>query len=95
MNVKNILCPVDFSKNNETALAFASTLAKENDAELRIVYAYEEPYAYMDGGFSGYVPPADMAPDKERLNSIVPPADVRFSRVFLVERERSEKFLMA
>lgn len=84
MNVKNILCPVDFSESNERALAYASALAKENDAELHIVYAYEEPLAYTEGGFGGYVPPADMAPDKARLETVAPKPGVRFRRAFLI-----------
>ena len=85
MNVKNILCPVDFSGHSEAALAHATSLAKEHDAELHIVHIYEEPYAYVDGGFSGYVPPADLEPEKERLSAVVPPDDsVRYRHAFVV-----------
>ena len=85
MNAKRILCPVDFSEGSNTALAYATTLAMECDAELHIVYVYEEPYAYTDGGFSGYVPPADMDPDRQRLEATRPTSDsVRFRREFLI-----------
>ncbi|MCA9197259.1 MAG: universal stress protein [Planctomycetales bacterium] len=85
MKIRTILCPVDFSKHSQSALAYATALAKDSDAELHLVYAYQEPYAYTDGGFAGYVPPADMEPDRERLEKLTPTdPSVRFCRKFLV-----------
>lgn len=85
MKVKNILCPVDFSDRSKTALSFATALAKEHDAELHIVYSYEEPYAYTDAGMSGFVLPADMNPDKEMLLTQRPTdGDVSFRQEFLI-----------
>ena len=84
MKVRNILCPVDFSDSCKTALSFASALAREHDAELHIVYSYEEPFAYTEGAFPGYVPPADLAPDHTALNAMLPEGTgIRFRHNFL------------
>ncbi|MCA9217804.1 MAG: universal stress protein [Planctomycetales bacterium] len=84
MNIRNILCPVDFSDSSKTALTFASALAREHDAELHIVYSYEEPFAYTEGAFPGYVPPADLAPDHTALNAMLPEGTgIRFRHNFL------------
>lgn len=83
MNVKKILCPVDFSESSEAALAYASSLAKESGAELHIVYVYEETIAYTEG-LGSYVPPADLGPDKERLLAIQPTCEVPVQHKFIV-----------
>ena len=83
MNVTNILCPVDFSISSDSALAYASSIAKEYDAELHIVHIYEEPFAYAEP--TTFVPPADMQPDRERLEKTRPDSpDVRFRHEFIV-----------
>ena len=53
MQIKRILCPIDFSEYNQQANEFASMLASSNNAELIYYYAYQPavPYAshaYMD-----------------------------------------------
>src|SRR6056297_995195 len=84
MNVKHILVPVDFSEHSESAVHYATSLAKEYGAELHLLYVYEQPYAYVDGGFAGYVEPADLKPDKDRLASLSPSAsEVSFTREFI------------
>ena len=84
MNIRNILCPVDFSEYSDAALAYASSLAKDADAKLHIVFVYEEPYAYTDG-IGGFVPPADLEKEKEDLEAIRPPIDgVSFCHDFIV-----------
>lgn len=70
MNVNHILCPFDFSPSSETALALASSLARENDAELHLVHVYDEPFAYTDE-FSD-VPPADLKVEQERWERTKP-----------------------
>jgi nucleotide-binding universal stress UspA family protein len=40
---KKILCPVDFSKGSERALAKAEELAKELGAEIELLHAYQIP----------------------------------------------------
>lgn len=82
MNVRNVLCPVDFSKSSDAALFFASSLARENGAVLHIVHVYEEPFAYTD--LSSYVPPADMQPAKDRLEMTRPTSDVSFLQEFII-----------
>ncbi len=84
MNVRHILCPVDFSDSSHTALKYATSLARESDAEIHIVYSYEEPFAFTEGAFPGHVPPADLAPDHEALNAMVPShKNVRYRHYFL------------
>ena len=84
MNVRHILCPVDFSESSHAALKYATLLARESDAEIHIVYSYEEPFAFTEGAFPGHVPPADLAPDHEALNGMVPShKDVRYRHNFL------------
>ncbi|MGI9518290.1 MAG: universal stress protein [Pirellulaceae bacterium] len=53
MQIKRILCPIDFSEFNKQANEFASMLAKSNEAEIIYYFAYQPavPYAshaYMD-----------------------------------------------
>ena len=84
MNVKNILCPIDFSSHSNAALAYASKLAKESGATLHIVYAYEEPIAYVEEDMGSFPPPADLEPDKASLEATSPTTDVPFRREFLI-----------
>lgn len=84
MNVKQILCPIDFSTNSEQALAYASKLARESHARLHLVHVYEPPLTYTDPN-EGFVPPADMRPQMELLEGIRPTDDsVAFRREFIV-----------
>ncbi len=72
MNVKRILCPIDFSAHSDKALAYASTLAKEAGAKLLLVYV-EDTQVPLDAGFAGYVPPPDETEQLEkRLNATRP-----------------------
>lgn len=85
MLIQNILCPVDFSSCGIAALDYASAFASEHRAELHIVHVYDEPFAYTDGGIAGFVPPADLEPEKRRFNEISPTRpDVRFRREFII-----------
>jgi nucleotide-binding universal stress UspA family protein len=57
-NIRKIVCPVDFSPCADHALAYAQDLAKQFDAELSVVHAYEDPTAYVTPvPMSGYVGP--------------------------------------
>ena len=49
IQIKRILCPVDFSANAEHALQYALAFARTFDAELEILHAVE-PIAYEVGG---------------------------------------------
>jgi nucleotide-binding universal stress UspA family protein len=56
--IQKIVCPVDFSNCAQQALNYATELAKQFDAELSIVHAYEDPAAYVTPmPMSGYVGP--------------------------------------
>ena len=91
MNVKSILCPVDFSPSSDAAISYASSLAKEYDAELHLVHVYEESFAYVDGGFaSAPVPLADPESEKERLEAIEPRKDIKSRREFIVGHASDE-----
>ena len=73
MNIKHILCPIDFSKPSEAAIDHASAIARRYDAKLHFVYVYEPVFA--DGYINGMpmqVPPADIEPMRERLEQIRP-----------------------
>ena len=85
MNIKNILCPTDFSTSSHTALMYASSLAKQYGAELHIVYVYEEAFGATEGSFPVYVQSSDIAADKKRLNGVAPVLpDVSFQRQFII-----------
>lgn len=88
MNVKHILVPVDYSHSGDAAMAYAASLAREHDAELHLVHVYEQPFAYVDGGFATTpapsVPPADLESEEAKLNEITPEKGVKFRRRFIV-----------
>lgn len=89
MNVKNILVPVDYSESGDAAMAYAVSLAREYGAELHLVHVYEQPFAYVDAGFSGTpmpteIPPADLKEEEARLDRVTPAKDVKFRRKFIV-----------
>lgn len=46
-HVKIILCPIDFSECAERALDYAARMAKQFNAELRLVHAYTDPLAFV------------------------------------------------
>lgn len=88
MNVKNILVPVDYSDNSDAALSYAALLAREYEAELHLVHAYEQPFAYVDAGFAGTplpdVTPADLREEEARLAQVVPGEDVAYRHEFII-----------
>jgi universal stress protein A len=53
MNIKSVLCPVDFSESSDAALQYASLLASEAEARLYIVHV-EEPLRECPPDFAGY-----------------------------------------
>lgn len=84
MNVKNILCPIDFSAQSEQAMAYASQIARESQAKLHLVHVYEPPLVYSDP-HDGFIPPADLRPQMELLEGIHPPdPPPPFQREFMV-----------
>jgi nucleotide-binding universal stress UspA family protein len=58
LQIKKIVCPVDFSLCANQALEYAQNMAKVFDAELCLLHAYEDPAAYVTPvPMSGYVGP--------------------------------------
>jgi nucleotide-binding universal stress UspA family protein len=58
VQIRKIVCPVDFSPCADHAVDYAQDLAKQFDAELSLVHAYEDPAAYVTPvPMSGYVGP--------------------------------------
>ncbi|MET0389197.1 MAG: universal stress protein [Polyangiales bacterium] len=56
--IQKIVCPMDFSNCAQQALNYALDLAKQFQAEISIVHAYEDPAAYVTPmPMSGYVGP--------------------------------------
>lgn len=88
MNIKNILCPVDFSDSGTAAINFATSLAKEYAAELHLVHVYEQPFAYIDGGFASTpipsIAPADLEAEEARLVAVKPDKDIKFRHEFII-----------
>jgi universal stress protein A len=73
MNVKSILCPVDFSDNSHFALDYAVTIAKESDAELHIVHCYADVLPYETGfGAAAVYETVDVDEEMARLKAIIP-----------------------
>ena len=48
--IKNILCPIDFSKCSERALDYAARMASLLNAELHLVHAYIDPLTSIPFG---------------------------------------------
>lgn len=71
MKIQNILVPVDFSPGSDAAVTYASSLAKDSDAELHFLHVNERVVTYVDG-FGGYPTHADVEPFKELLEQVRP-----------------------
>ena len=69
MQIKNILCPVDFSPLAIQALARASKLAKRHQARLHVVHIYEPIFT---DAFGEGIEPADIAPIHDQLEDLCP-----------------------
>ncbi|HEV2666477.1 MAG TPA: universal stress protein, partial [Blastocatellia bacterium] len=62
-NVKKLLVPIDFSPESEKALKYASSLAKQIDAEVIALYVVED---ILEEGLLAYVFPPDGWPYMDR-----------------------------
>jgi len=71
MNAKKILVPTDFSYSGQSALGFATSLARESGATLLIVHAEELPIAYGAGEFA-LTPLPDADELRAMLATVVP-----------------------
>ena len=88
MNAQKILFPTDFSPPSETALALASSLARERGAMLYIIHIEDNPAPYGPGlygpGPYGQVP-SPVAVDGHRLARTLPTAtEVTFQHDLLL-----------
>lgn len=91
MKITNILCPIDFSDHSHAALRYATSLAREYDAELHIVHVHDETVAYTSGGFSGYTQPGDVDVEKTNFEKIEPPVpNLKYKRTFIVGHPADE-----
>jgi universal stress protein A len=90
MNAQRILFPTDFSHDNEAALQYASSLARETGAILYVVHVDEAvAIAPAMGDAVAYYYAQTTAMDRseirERLSSVVPTiSDVQFEHHYLV-----------
>ena len=64
--IKRILVPTDFSEPAEAALKWATTLAREVDAQLYLLHVVPEPYAYPWGSELSTMPLTDILAESER-----------------------------
>ena len=73
MNVKRILCPIDFSEYNEAANSYASMLAKSTGAE--IVYLHISLPDVPFGSYAYINPEQEKKRDLQQLKAISPDLD--------------------
>ncbi|MBN8627741.1 MAG: universal stress protein, partial [Planctomycetes bacterium] len=74
MNAKKILFPTDYSHLSDSALRYATTLAKESGGSLIIAHVEEPPIAYGGGEMYYGIPDPDRA-EVRRMLEAVKPAD--------------------
>lgn len=68
-NVKKLLVPIDFSAESEKALKYASSLAKQIDAEVIALYVVED---ILEEGILAYIFPPDGWPFLDMQPSVRP-----------------------
>ena len=75
MNIRNILCPIDFSDHSNAAISYASSLAKESGAKLHFLHVTDDMTAYPTG-FTGYATSIDeLREDEDHLSKVRPTVD--------------------
>ena len=67
--IKRILVPTDFSEPAESALKWATTLAREFDADIYLLHVVPEPYTYPLGGELSAMPLGDILTQAEQSAS--------------------------
>ena len=100
MNIKTILCPIDFSESSENTLRYACSIAAKSKARLLIVHVFDaSPMLLVESTSNGVTPePVDKREreDRERLNRIVPTsANLVFERRFLTGNAENEILALA
>jgi nucleotide-binding universal stress UspA family protein len=88
MNIRRILFPTDFSRYNDAALEFASTVAAEANALLYIVHVDDMHDLNVPLAISGPRESTseiwDRSPVRQRLEQVVPPvSDVQHTHQYL------------
>ena len=77
-----ILCPVDFSSTSDSALAFATSLAREQQKKLVMLHVEGHPMPYGKRLYGSLPSPYER--DRQRLDTLAPTSDVQFEKVLLV-----------
>ena len=72
MKMKKILFPTDFSTSGDSALGYATSLARDTGATLLIVHVEEPPLAYGGGEMYYGVPDPDQTELLKMLEAVVP-----------------------
>lgn len=72
MKAKKILVPVDFSESSETALDWATVLARDTGATLLIIHVETVPLTTGGGEYIYAIPEPPTQELLERLNKVVP-----------------------
>lgn len=94
MNVKTIMCPVDYSESGDAAIAYAVSLAKDYGSELHLVHVYEPATVMADGGFgSAVLPPVsaeDLQVQEEKLASVRPDSSIKSCHKLLLGNPTDE-----
>lgn len=82
MNIKRILCPVDFSVYGQAANEYASVLAKSTGAEIHYIHSLLPEVSY--GSYAHVDVEAEASLDLKRLKEIKPTVE-GISAVYAVE----------
>jgi nucleotide-binding universal stress UspA family protein len=84
MKARTIIVPTDFSTSGQSALAHATSLARDSNARLLIVHVEEPPIAYGGGEMYYGLPEPDPSALKRMLEEVRPDdASVKFEHRLL------------
>ena len=72
MNISKILFPTDFSHTGDSALALATSLARDTGAKIIIVHVEESPNVYAGGEFYYGIPNPPTAELRRMLEDVKP-----------------------
>ncbi len=96
MQHKTILVATDFSPASESAVQYASVLARESGATLLIVHVEEFPLSYPGGEMYVVHPDAPNPVLRQMLEEVVPPGgNVRFEHHLLMGVAANELLRLA
>lgn len=85
MRILKILVPTDFSDSSDAALTLASSLARDNGAQLIVIHVHERDIVYTGFGAAyAALPPEKLRDSKYLLQKITPASpEVDFERRML------------